>query len=113
MKGRLIQNNLHLKCTILEGIKDHIEAALINLDQSTAFDRVDHGFLELVIETAGFGPDFCKWVSVLYLRLTLAVQINDRLSKSSGVSRSLRQGCPLSPLLLCPGIRAVLSQVKG
>ena len=42
VKGRLIQDNLHLVCEILESIKDGNKASLINLDQSKAFDRVDH-----------------------------------------------------------------------
>ena len=37
VKGRSIQDNLHLICKVLE----EIEAVLINLDQSKAFDRVD------------------------------------------------------------------------
>ena len=32
----------------LEGIEDDSEAALINLDQFKAFDRVDHRFLAMV-----------------------------------------------------------------
>ena len=42
VKGTSIQDNLHLVPELIEGIKDSIEAALINLDQSKAFDRVDH-----------------------------------------------------------------------
>ena len=42
VKGRLIQDNLHLVCEIIEGLKDGIKAVPINLDQSKAFDRVDH-----------------------------------------------------------------------
>ena len=41
---------------VLEGIEDGMEAALISLDQSKAFDRVDHRFLASVLETAGFQP---------------------------------------------------------
>ena len=44
VKGRSIQDNLHLVREILEGLKDDTEAMLINLDQSKAFDRVDHRF---------------------------------------------------------------------
>ena len=58
MKGRSIQDNLHLARKILKGIKG--EAALINLDQSKAFDRVDHQFMAAVLETAGFDPEFRK-----------------------------------------------------
>ena len=37
---------------ILEGIKDDTEAAMIYLDQSKAFDRVDHRLLATVLKTA-------------------------------------------------------------
>ena len=52
MKGRSIQDNLHLIREVLEGIKKDTEAALISLDQPKAFDRVDHRFLATVLETA-------------------------------------------------------------
>ena len=44
VKGRSIQDNLLLIREVLEGIKADTEAALISLDQSKAFDRVDHRF---------------------------------------------------------------------
>ena len=65
MKGRSIQDNLHLVRQILEGIEDDTKAVLINLDQSKAFDRVDHRFLAAVLETAGFEPEFHKGISML------------------------------------------------
>ena len=71
MKGRSIQDNLHLIREVLEGIKDDTESALISLDQSTAFDRVDHRFLASVLETAGFKPEFCRWISMMYHNLQL------------------------------------------
>ena len=55
-KGRSIQDNLDLIHEVLEEIEDGTEAALISLDQSKAFDRVDHRFLASVLETAGFQP---------------------------------------------------------
>ena len=55
-KGRSIQDNLHLVREVLEGIEYGTEAALISLDQSNTFDRVDHRFLVTVLETAGFQP---------------------------------------------------------
>ena len=58
VKGRSIQDNLHLIREVLEGIKDDTEAALISLDQSKVFDRVDHRFLATVLETAGFETEF-------------------------------------------------------
>ena len=48
VKGRSIQDNLHLIHEAVEWIKDDTEAALISLDQSKAFDWVDHRFLTTV-----------------------------------------------------------------
>ena len=44
VKGRSIQDNLHLIREVVEGIKDDTEAALISLDQSKASDMVDDRF---------------------------------------------------------------------
>ena len=54
VKGRSIQNNLHLVCEILEGI----EVTLINLYLSKELDRVDHWFSTAVLEIAGFKSEF-------------------------------------------------------
>ena len=78
MKERSIQDNLHLVPEILEGLKDDTKAALINLDQSNAFDRVDHRFLATVLETAGFEPEFRKCISVLYHNPQAVVQVNGK-----------------------------------
>ena len=65
---------------ILEGIKDDTKAALINLDQSKAFDRVDQRFLAAVLKTDGFRPEFRKWISILYHNPQAVVQVNGRCS---------------------------------
>ena len=41
MKEKSIQDNLHLLREVLKGIEDGTEAALINFDQSKAFDKID------------------------------------------------------------------------
>ena len=99
VKGRSIQDNLHLIREVLEGIEDDTEAALVSLDQSKAFDRVDHRFLASVLETAGFQPEFCRWISMMYHNPQAVVQVNGRRSRVFAIERSVRQGCPLSPLL--------------
>ena len=62
VKGRSIQDNLHLVRKIIEGIEDDTEVTLISLDLSKAFVRVDRRFLA----TAGFELEFHKWISILY-----------------------------------------------
>ena len=94
VKGRSIQDNLHLIREVLEGIEDDTEAALISLDQSKAFDRVDHRFLASVLETAGFKPEFRRWISMMYHNPQAVVQVNGRCSRVFAIERSVRQGCP-------------------
>ena len=81
VKGRSIQDNLDLAREILEGIED--EAALINLDRSKAFDRVDHQFMAAILETARFDPEFRKWISILYHN----PQVNGKHSKAFVIER--------------------------
>ena len=83
VKGRSIQDNLRLVREILDRLKDDTEAALIILDQSKAFDWVDHWFLATVLETAGFEPEFCKWISMLYHNPQAVVQVNESVRRRS------------------------------
>ena len=87
LKGRSIQDNLHLIREVLEGIEDDTEAALISLYQSKAFDRVDHRFLATVLETAGFEPEFCRWISMMYNNHQVVVLVNGRRSEAFAIER--------------------------
>ena len=98
VKGRTIQDSLHLVRTIVEKVDGN--AALINLDQSKAFDRVDHAFLEAVLSAAGFGIDFRTWIRLLYASPGVMVEVNGVRSEPFTLTRLIRQGCPLSPMLL-------------
>ena len=112
VKGRSIQDNLHLIREVLEGIEDGTEAALISLDQSKAFDRVDHRFLATVLETVGFKPEFRRWISMMYHNPQAVVQVNGRRSRVFAVERSVRQGCPLSPLLYVLALEPLLRRLR-
>ena len=99
VKGRSIQDNLHLILEIIEWLEDGTEAALINLDQSKAFGRVDHRFLASVLKTVGFKLEFSGWISMTYHNPQAVVQVNERRSRAFVIERSVRQGCPLSLFL--------------
>ena len=106
VKGRSIQDNLHLIREVLEGIEDGTEAALISLDQSKAFDRVDHRFLATVLETAGFKPEFRRWISMMYHNPQAVVQVNGRQSTVFTVERVGPAGLPVVSSSLCPSFGA-------
>ena len=81
VKGRSTQDNLHLVREILEGLEENTEAALINLDQFKAFDRVDHKFLATVLETTGFESEF----RMLYHNPQAVVKVNGRCSRAFAI----------------------------
>ena len=112
MKGRSIQDNLHLVHKVIEEIEDHTEAALINLDQSTTFDMVDYRFVATVFETAGFKPEFRKWISLMYHNIQTVVQVNGKCSGAFAIKRSVRQGCLLFPFLYTLVLEPLLRRVR-
>lgn len=73
--------------------------ALLSLDQEKAFDCVDWSYMLLVLRRMNFGPSFCSWVHLLYTNLYSRMFVNGALGSPFTISRGVRQGCPLSPLL--------------
>ena len=111
VKGRTIQDSLHLVRTIIEKVDGN--AALINLDQSKAFHRVDHAFLEAVLSAAGFGLHFRTWIRLLYAYSGVMVEVNGVRLEPFTLTRSIRQGCPLSPMLYILALEPFLRKLKA
>lgn len=110
VKGRSIKDNIHLLRNIIEYVKiKNINCMFISLDQSKAFDRVSHTFLFQALEAYGFGISFIKWIKLLYSNIFSRVESNGFISDPFWVTRSVRQGCGLSPLLyvLCIELFAI------
>ena len=98
--GRFIGENVALLCDVVEyASSSGTPVAILSLDQEKAFDRVDWGFMRATLATMGFGPSFISWVDLFYFRVQSAVNVNGYLSSFFDLSRGVRQGCPLSPLL--------------
>ena len=100
VKGRSIHDNIHLIRNVIDYCgQKNLYCGIISLDQSKAFDRVSHKFLFKILEAYGFGPSFIQWVSLLYTDIFSRVLVNGFLSEFFPVTRCVRQGCGLSPLL--------------
>ena len=82
---------------------------LINLDQSKAFDRVDYGFLEAVLFAAGFRLHFRTWICLLYASPGVMVEVNEPFT----LTRSIRQGCLLLPMLYILSLEPFLRKLKA
>ncbi|CAG8539044.1 1372_t:CDS:2 [Ambispora leptoticha] len=90
---------------------------LLFLDQKKAFDRVDHNYLILVLEKMGFSPTFTNLIKSLFGNLWAHITDAGLLSTPFKISRGVRQGDPLSPLLYViafePLLRQLKSKIKG
>ena len=95
--GRTINDNIRLiQDAITYANETNTPLALISLDQLKAFDRVSHSFLFKTLEKFGFGPNFQRWIRLLYTDVTSTVKVNGWLTAFIPLQRGLRQGCALS-----------------
>ena len=112
--NRSIQDNVHLIRNILDYSRQkNLKFILLSLDQSKAFDRVDHNFMFQALSKYGFGPDFLKWVHLLYFDIKSTVLVNGYFTEKFHIERSVRQGCSLSPLLYVLVIECFACKVRS
>ncbi|KAJ8043497.1 hypothetical protein HOLleu_10605 [Holothuria leucospilota] len=98
--GRTIHNNMFLIRDMIDfsSVKNS-SCAFLSIDQEKAFDKVDLAFLTKTLRKFNFGENFLHWIAILYNNIQSRVLVNGFLSNSVPISRGVRQGCPLSPLL--------------
>ena len=112
--GKTIFSNLQLVHDLLDMIDKTDETGIfVTLDQEKAFGRVDHEFLMPTLSKFGFGPIFCQWVSLFYNNDFSHIICNGKLSDPVFLSRGVRQGCPLSPLLYVLVSEVLSTQIRN
>ena len=112
--GRSIFDNCHLIRDIVHNVNSNVNdyGILLSTDQEKAFDRVDHSYLLYMLKKYGFNDDFVRWISIMYYDISSAVIVNGHVSSTFPVQRSVRQGCPLSPLLYVMCLEPVLHAIR-
>ena len=98
--GRNISENNRMIDDIIEFVdNEDEEGVVIFVDQQKAFDRMEWGWLNYVMECFNFGLKFREWVYMLFKKGKTCIKTNGFISKFFAISRSARQGCPAAPIL--------------
>ncbi|GBG85669.1 hypothetical protein CBR_g40401 [Chara braunii] len=113
VQGRSIFHNILTTIESVEVLKgEHRDMAVLMLDLEKAYDRVGWSFVLTTLRRMGFGDGFCRWVLAMYTAASFAVQVNGHLSRSFQLTRSLRQGCLLAPLLFVLQLEVPLNCIR-
>lgn len=116
-KGRTISSNLHVMRMITETANAlQTPIAVLQVDLKKAFDKVAHSFLFSMLKHCGVGEKLLGYVKLCYKDITTRLLINGCKSRPIPVLSSVRQGCPMSPILFAlylePLCKAILSDVS-
>ena len=100
IKNRYIGENIRTIFDLMSytAFKD-IEGYIALIDFEKAFDSVEWPFLFSTLEAFNFGPNFISWIKTLYTDIYACVGNNGYYSNYFKLTRSIRQGCPISALL--------------
>ena len=116
VRGRHIYDNLRLIEDLISRDESLMDAPFSGgiikaLDLEKAFDRVEHDYLRAVLGKLNLGAAIGQWIDLLYTDISSRVMTPFGLTDPIQVTRSVRQGCPLSMQLfiICsePLIRAI------
>lgn len=113
IKSRLATDNVRRLLHIIDAATDSITPmSALSLDAMKAFDRLEWSFLWSVLETMGFGSSFISMVKTLYSHPSAQVLTGHTFSALFPVSRSSRQGCPLSPALFVLSMEPLAQSIR-
>lgn len=88
-------------------------AVAISLDAEKAFDRIEWSYLFNVLGKYGFGKTCLQWIKALYNNPTATVKTNGLISQPFTLSRSTRQGCPVSPSIFLLAIEPLACAIRA
>ena len=85
----------------------------VSIDQSKAFDKVNHDYLMNVLKHIGITGDFLG-ISKMFLQdMTSQIEVNGGRTNKVPIKRGIRQGCPFSMLLFIISTTPLIEMIKA
>ena len=83
------------------------------IDQEKAFDRMNHDYLFKILKAYNFPNTFITWIKIIYKDINSKIEINGTYTDTINVTRSIRQGCPISMLLFIIGAEGMAELIRS
>ncbi|GMJ01570.1 hypothetical protein HRI_003826200 [Hibiscus trionum] len=80
-------------------LKEGRSGLVFKVDFKKAYDTVEWSFLIRILREMGFGDRWISWIYKCVSSASISVLVNGSPTSSFSLSRGLRQGCSLSPML--------------
>ena len=110
LENRNIQNALfYLR---LNALKLSSKNAMVAIDFSKAFDKIDRRFILELLRVIGISPSTLNLIRSIYAKTSSFIEISGFISKKIPINIGVRQGCPLSAVLFNLGIEPLLQQIS-
>ena len=113
VKGRFIGQNVRLLNDIMEYTElNKIPGIMVLIDFEKAFDTLEWHFLQNTLKYFNFGPNLRNWISVMYSDVESGIINGGYVTNYFKVSRGVRQGCPLSPILFILAAELLAQKIR-
>ena len=100
LEDRYIGQNIRIIDDVLFYAKEtNSDGIIACIDFEKAFDSVEWSYINKVLLSFKFGPNFIRWSEIMYNDISSCVTNNGYSSPFFNVTRGIRQGCPLSAYL--------------
>ncbi|KAL3683195.1 hypothetical protein R1sor_001217 [Riccia sorocarpa] len=114
VKGRSTLDNILCLQLIHEYLKSHRQhAVFLKLDFAKAYDKLAQQYLWLLMDKLNCGTRFIRLVKGLHVCASAKILAGGQFSTQISISRGVRQGCPLAPLLFALASIPLVSMLQA